>query len=155
MVYTVTGYETLKDGRCLLVLKGNGTDNGKPSENQVTLTIRRNLLEILEESHSTGSNEPMAFRHAFRFTRGLRQPLPVPINRRSVGLYVAPTSLASLHRSGFGKLLKSSGLVDGSGSNQDLSRFALVLEKEVKPSLFCTWQRKIPSSEAAKIADPV
>jgi len=69
MVYAVTGYETLKDGRGVLVLKGNGTDNGKPSENQVTLTIRRNLLEILEESRPAGSNDPMAFRHAFRFTR--------------------------------------------------------------------------------------
>jgi hypothetical protein len=69
--YVVDGYEGLKDGRGVLVLHGSGTDNDKPSETRVTMTIRRNLLEIVEEVRPTGSSDPFAFRHLFRFTRAL------------------------------------------------------------------------------------
>ena len=67
--YKVDGYETLKEGRGTLVLHGTGTDNDKPSETRTTMTIRRNLLEILEEVRPEGSSEAFAFRHLFRFTR--------------------------------------------------------------------------------------
>jgi hypothetical protein len=67
--YTVDGYETLKDGRGVLVLHGSGTDNDKPSETRTTMTIKRNLLEILEEVRPAGSSEAFAFRHLLRFTR--------------------------------------------------------------------------------------
>ena len=67
--YSVDGYETLKEGRGVLVLHGKGTDNDKPAETRVTMTIRRNLLEILEEVRPAGSSEAFAFRHMFRFTR--------------------------------------------------------------------------------------
>lgn len=68
-VFKVTGFETLTNGRGQLVLTGSGTENDKPSEMRITLTIRRNLLEILEETRPAGSAEAFAFRHAFRFTR--------------------------------------------------------------------------------------
>ena len=45
------------------------SDNGKPSETRITLTIRRNLLTILEETRPAGSSDPFAFRHSFCFTR--------------------------------------------------------------------------------------
>jgi hypothetical protein len=79
-VYKVTGYESLKDGRGVLVLSGTGTDNDKPSETRVTITIRRNLLEILEETRPAGSDAPMAFRHAFRFTRAAAPVITAPLN---------------------------------------------------------------------------
>jgi hypothetical protein len=80
MVYKVTGYESLKDGRGVLFLAGTGTDNDKPSETRVTITIRRNLLEILEETRPAGSDVPMAFRHAFRFTRAVAPAVTAPLH---------------------------------------------------------------------------
>jgi len=68
-LFNVSGYDTLRTGRGQLILIGSGTDNNKPAETRVTLTIRRNLLEILEETRPAASSEPFAFRHAFRFTR--------------------------------------------------------------------------------------
>jgi hypothetical protein len=67
--YTVNGYETLKEGRGVLALHGTGTDDDKASETRITMTIRRNLLEIIEEVRPAGSSDPFAFRHMFRFTR--------------------------------------------------------------------------------------
>ena len=78
--YTVNGYETLKDGRGVLLLHGTGTDNDKPAETRITLTIRRNLLEILEEVRPVASSDPFVFRHLYRFTRA--QPPAVTATRR-------------------------------------------------------------------------
>jgi len=68
-VYKATGYDKLKSGRGELVLTGAGTDNDKPAETRITLTIRRNLLTWTEETRPAGSSEAFAFRHAYRFTR--------------------------------------------------------------------------------------
>jgi len=67
--YRVTGYTDLHTGRGQLILTGNGTDNDKPAETRITLTIRRNLLTILEETRPAASTDPFAFRHSFTFTR--------------------------------------------------------------------------------------
>jgi hypothetical protein len=67
----VDGYDTLKDGRGVLVLHGRGRDNDLPSETRTTITIRRNLLELVEEVRSAGSSDAFAFRHLYRFTRAL------------------------------------------------------------------------------------
>jgi hypothetical protein len=80
LVYKVTGYESLKGGRGILVLSGTGTDNDKPSETRVTITIRRNLLEFLEETRLAGSDAPMAFRHVFRFTRATAPAVTAPLH---------------------------------------------------------------------------
>jgi len=61
-------------------LSGTCTDNDKPSETRVTITIRRNLLEILEETRPPGSDTPMAFRHAFRFTRAAAPTVTDPLH---------------------------------------------------------------------------
>jgi hypothetical protein len=74
VVYKVTGYEKLKLGRGDLVLIGTTTDNDKPAESRITLTIRRNLLSWTEEVRPAGSSEGFAFRHRFTFTRAV---LPV------------------------------------------------------------------------------
>jgi hypothetical protein len=68
-LFKVTGYDTLRNGRGQLMLTGSGTDNDKPAETRLTLTIRRNLLEILDETRPLGSSDAFAFRHLFRFTR--------------------------------------------------------------------------------------
>jgi hypothetical protein len=68
-VFHVIGYDKLKSGRGDLVLTGTGTDNDKPSETRITLTIRRNLLSWTEEVRPAGSSEPFVFRHRFTFTR--------------------------------------------------------------------------------------
>jgi len=67
--YRATGYTDLHTGRGQLILTGNGTDNDKPAETRITLTIRRNLLTILEETRPAASTDPFAFRHSFTFTR--------------------------------------------------------------------------------------
>jgi hypothetical protein len=71
-IFTVTGYEGLKEGRGMLVLHGVGTDNDKPAETRVTMTIRRNLLQMVEEVRPAGSSDGFAFRHMYRFTRAQR-----------------------------------------------------------------------------------
>jgi hypothetical protein len=68
-IFKVSGFNALTSGRGQLELSGSGTENDKPSEMRITLTIRRNLLEILEETRPAGSSDAFAFRHAFRFTR--------------------------------------------------------------------------------------
>lgn len=68
-VLSVMGYAGLKAGRGVLVMTGPGTENGKPTEMRQTLTIRRNLLEALEETRPAGSQEAFSFRHVYRFVR--------------------------------------------------------------------------------------
>ncbi len=68
-VYQLSGYPDLKEGRGTLTLTGEGTDNGRPSENRVVLIIRRNLLEWTEETRLAGSKDPFVFRHLLRVTR--------------------------------------------------------------------------------------
>ena len=68
-VYRMSGFDTLKAGKGTLQMTGSGTDSGKPSEQHMVLTVRRNLLEILEEVRPAGSTEPFAFRHLYRMVR--------------------------------------------------------------------------------------
>jgi hypothetical protein len=75
-VSTVTGYNRLREGRGLLILSGTGIDNNKPSETRLTLTIRRNLLTLLEEVRPAHSTDPFTFRHSFTFTRAHPPELP-------------------------------------------------------------------------------
>jgi hypothetical protein len=72
--FKVTGYPELRAGRGQLVFLGSGTENGKAAETRITLTIRRNLLTILEETRPAGSTDPFAFRHSFCFTRATPPP---------------------------------------------------------------------------------
>ena len=77
-LYKVSGLDTLRNGTGQLILTGPGTDNNQPAETRITLTLRRNLLDILEETRPAASSEPFAFRHAFRFTRSTPPPLLPP-----------------------------------------------------------------------------
>jgi hypothetical protein len=70
-VYRVTGYDKLKSGRGEIILTATTTDDDKPAETRITLTIRRNLLTWLEEVRPAGSSEPFVFRHRFTFTRDM------------------------------------------------------------------------------------
>jgi len=74
--YQVTGYQAIRSGRGQLILSGTGTDNDKPSETRVTLTIRRNLIDMLEEVRPAGSTAPFVFRHRYIFTRTHPPALP-------------------------------------------------------------------------------
>ncbi len=67
--FAAAGYAGLKAGRGVLVLTGSGTDAGKPAEQRETMTIRRNFLEVLEETRPAGSTDAFAFRHLYRFVR--------------------------------------------------------------------------------------
>lgn len=67
--YAITGTDALKAGRGQLVLTGSGEDNNKPSEQRITLQIRRNLLIVKQEARPAGSSEEFAFRHQYVFTR--------------------------------------------------------------------------------------
>lgn len=75
--YAIAGLDRLRQGRGELVLTGTGTDNGKPADQRITLTIRRNMLLMLEEARPTGTTEPFAFRHKYVFTRAVA-PKPAP-----------------------------------------------------------------------------
>ena len=68
-VYQAAGYGLLKSGRGTLVLSGGGTDAGKAAEMRVTMTVGRNLMEVLQETRPAGSQEAFAFRHLYRFVR--------------------------------------------------------------------------------------
>jgi hypothetical protein len=68
-VFRVMGLEALKGGKGVLQMTGSGTDNGKPSERRMVLTVRRNLLEVLEEVRPAGSGDAFAFRHLYRMVR--------------------------------------------------------------------------------------
>lgn len=74
--FQVTGFNSLKLGRGTLVLSGAGTDNGKPSDRQLTLTIGRNLLTLLEEVRPAGAQDAFTYRHLYRFVRA--EPPTVP-----------------------------------------------------------------------------
>ena len=76
--YTMTGVETLKDGRGTLMLTGTGKDNDQLAEIRTTWTIRRNLLSWLEEVRPAGSTEPFTFRHRYTFTRAETPAPPIP-----------------------------------------------------------------------------
>jgi hypothetical protein len=67
--YKVTGYTGLSSGRGTLILLGPGTDNNKPVETRLTLTVRRNLLQLTEENRPPTGTAPFAFRHSYTFTR--------------------------------------------------------------------------------------
>jgi len=68
-VYQVGGFDTLHEGHGQLILTGKGTDNNKPAELRLTMTIRRNLMESLLEVRPSGSSGDFVFRHFYRFTR--------------------------------------------------------------------------------------
>lgn len=53
----------------VFVLHGAGKENGKPSENRITWTVRRNLISWLEETRPAGSSDPFVFRHLLTVTR--------------------------------------------------------------------------------------
>ncbi|GAC1658773.1 MAG: hypothetical protein NVS9B15_20720 [Acidobacteriaceae bacterium] len=67
--FRIDGLDRLHDGHGQLVLTGQGTDNDQPADLRETLTLRRNLIELLRESRAVGSNGPFVFRHMYRFTR--------------------------------------------------------------------------------------
>ena len=72
--FPVTGYEALRSGRGQLILSGTGTDNDKPSETRVTLSLGRNLIDILEEVRPAGSTA--------RLSSAIATSLPVEIRLR-------------------------------------------------------------------------
>ncbi len=68
-VYSVAGFDSLREGHGQLVLTGKGTDDNKPAEMRLTITLRRNLMEWLLEERPAGSIEAFTFRHLYRYTR--------------------------------------------------------------------------------------
>ena len=50
-------------------LKGADTENKQPAEIRETVSLRRNLLTILEETRPVGASGDFAFRHRYVFTR--------------------------------------------------------------------------------------
>jgi hypothetical protein len=81
--FQVSGYEALRGGLGQLILSGAGTDNDRPSETRVTVTVRRNLINILEEVRPVGSTAPFVFRHRYSFTR-INPPALAPTHWRSL-----------------------------------------------------------------------
>lgn len=77
-VYHVDSFDSLRDGRGTLVMTGSGTDNSKPAEQRLTITIRRNTVEWLLEARTAGSAEPFAFRHLYRLTRAKAPSVTAP-----------------------------------------------------------------------------
>jgi hypothetical protein len=67
--YAMTGWDGLKNGLGKLEMVGAGTDNGKPAEMHVVMTVGRNILRVVEETRPAGSAEAYAFRHEYRFVR--------------------------------------------------------------------------------------
>jgi hypothetical protein len=66
--YDVAGYpEFTKLGRGVLILTGKGTENNKPVDVRITLTLRRNLYTYQKETRLAG--EEFKFRDAYTFTR--------------------------------------------------------------------------------------
>jgi hypothetical protein len=68
-IYKVSGYTALSGGRGTLLILGPGTDNDKPVETRITLTVRRNLLQMIEENRPPTGTAPFVFRHSYTFTR--------------------------------------------------------------------------------------
>ena len=66
--YDVAGYpDFVKQGRGVLILTGKGTENNKPVDVRITLTLRRNLYIYQKETRLSG--EEFKFRDAYTFTR--------------------------------------------------------------------------------------
>jgi hypothetical protein len=66
--YDVAGYpEFTRLGRGVLILTGPGTENKKPVDVRITLTLRRNLYTYQKETRQPG--EEFKFRDAYTFTR--------------------------------------------------------------------------------------
>ena len=74
-LYHVAGLDALKSGRGALVLTGSILDNNKPSEARLTLTIGRNIVDLLQEVRLAGTADAFLFRHEYRFVRA---ETPVP-----------------------------------------------------------------------------
>ena len=71
-VYSTTGFEEFAhSGRGKLVLTGADTDNGKPADVRITVTLYRNLLTWLKETRPAGSPEAYVFRDQYTMTRRL------------------------------------------------------------------------------------
>jgi len=67
-VYAVEGLDAFaKQGRGTLILTGPGTENDKPVQVRITLTLRRNLYTLRKETQHAG--EDFKFRDAYTFTR--------------------------------------------------------------------------------------
>ncbi|ADW70720.1 hypothetical protein [Granulicella tundricola] len=64
---SVAGLDALKNGRGTLVLTGTIQENNHPVEARTTLTLRRNLLEIVKETRAAG--EEFKFRDGYTLTR--------------------------------------------------------------------------------------
>jgi hypothetical protein len=75
-VFRADGFEGLNAGRGTLQMVGSGTDGGKPTEIHLVVTIKRNLLELLEEVRPAASTEPYAFRHLYRMVRAQAPSTP-------------------------------------------------------------------------------
>ncbi len=68
--YSVSGLEAFrKVNRGTLVLTGTGTDNSKPADIRITLTLRRNLYTWVKETRAAGTQAPFVFRDGYTFTR--------------------------------------------------------------------------------------
>ncbi len=67
-VYAVEGLDAFaKQGRGTLILTGPGTENEKPVQVRITLTLRRNLYTLRKETQHVG--EDFKFRDGYTFTR--------------------------------------------------------------------------------------
>ena len=76
-VYSATGFqEFAKTGRGALHLTGAATENGKPVDVRITLTLRRNLYTYRKETRPSSSNAEFQFRDGYVFTRS--EPPAVP-----------------------------------------------------------------------------
>ncbi|MEP7087646.1 MAG: hypothetical protein ABI884_10100 [Gemmatimonadota bacterium] len=70
--YDVSGLDEFrKTGRGVLVLTGDGEDNGKPAEVRITMTLRRNLYTAKKDVRARGSvdDTDYQFRDGYLFTR--------------------------------------------------------------------------------------
>ena len=71
-VFGATGFEQFAQrGRGTLVLSGTDTDNGKPADVRITVTLYRNLLTWLKETRPAHSTEAYVFRDQYTLTRRL------------------------------------------------------------------------------------
>ena len=69
-IYSVAGLEVFrKVNRGTLVLTGTGTDNDKPADVRITITLRRNLYTWVKETRAAGTQAPFVFRDGYTFTR--------------------------------------------------------------------------------------
>lgn len=67
-IYQVEGLkEFLQKGKGKLLLTGNGTENDKPVSVRITVTLQRNLYQLVKETKPAGDD--FQFRDAYVFTR--------------------------------------------------------------------------------------